>query len=88
MRYGRTCEKGFLPVYSVDTEEEAHDLLVLACETNLAGEFIAKELVMEQTLDNLTAFGERLAEVHQIMMRPRNPSTFDEGVAEALGAPR
>lgn len=56
-----------MPVYSVDTEKEAHDLLVFACETNLAGEFIAKELVHEQTLEKLDAFGTRLAEAHAIM---------------------
>ncbi len=48
MRYGRTCEKGFLPVYSVDTEEEARMLLMLTCSTvkegPQAGEFYADEL--------------------------------------------
>lgn len=64
VRFGRTVEPGFLPVYSVDTEEEAHQLLVLACETNLDGEFIARELATEQNLDNLYAFGDRLAAIH------------------------
>ena len=69
MRYGRTVEKGFLPVYSVYTEEEAHRLLVLACSTNLDGEFIARELVQDQTLDNLAAFGKRLKEAHAMMRK-------------------
>lgn len=64
MRFGRTVEDGFLPVYSVDTEEEAKRLLVLACGTNLRNEFVARELGEEQTLENLYAFGKRLEETH------------------------
>ncbi len=67
MRYGRTVEPGFLPVYSVDSEEEARDLLTLACQTNLDGEYVARELVEEQTLEKLAAFGDRLAKTHAIM---------------------
>ena len=65
MRYGRTVDEGFLPVYSVDTEEEARALLATACETDLQGEYIARELVEEQTLENLYAFGKRLEKVHK-----------------------
>lgn len=57
-------ERGFLPVYSVNTEQEARQLLVAACSTNCAGEFVARELVEEQTLENLYAFGDRLAATH------------------------
>lgn len=67
MRYGRTVEEGFLPVYSVDTEQEARSLLVLSCSTNLKGEFLADELVREQTLENLDAFGNRLERNHKMM---------------------
>ena len=67
MRYGRTVPSGSLPVYSVDTEAEARSLLVLTCETNIQGEFVARELAREQTLDNLAAFGERLARTHELM---------------------
>ena len=52
-------------MYSVDTEEEARTLLVATCPTNLEGEFIATELVHDQTLEHLYAFGDRLAEVHK-----------------------
>ena len=65
VRYGRTVEPGFLPVYSVDTEEQARQLLVAACPTNLEHEFIAPELAAEQTLGNLQAFGERLRDLHE-----------------------
>lgn len=71
MRYGRTVENGFLPVYSVDTEEEAKDLLIMACSTNQRGEFVATELVMRQTLENLKAFGTRLKETHEKMLKMR-----------------
>lgn len=67
VRYGRSVEKGFLPVYSVDTEEEAEMLLRTACDTNVAGEFVARELTEEQTLDNLYAFGDRLQRVHDMI---------------------
>ena len=67
MRFGPECPSGFLPVYSVDTEDEAKRLLTLACPTNNAGEFVAPELATEQTLDNRFAFGERLARVHAQM---------------------
>jgi hypothetical protein len=69
VRFGTVVPKGFLPVYSTDTEEEAKSLLTLACERNLNGEFIARELAAEQTIDNLFAFGHRLAEAHKLMKR-------------------
>ena len=58
---------GSLPVFSTDTEEEARNLLTMACGTTVEGEFFAKELVQEQTLDNLFAFSDRLAEVWDII---------------------
>ncbi len=69
MRFGQKCPKGFLPVFSVDTEVEAKSLLVLACETNLAGEYIARELVHEQTLENLYAFGDRLRKAYALIKK-------------------
>ena len=65
MRFGRTVEEGFLPVYSVDSEEEARNLLVLSCETNLEGEFISRELAQDRTLESLQTFSARLAEMHK-----------------------
>lgn len=64
VRYGRTVEDGFLPVYSVDTEIQAQALLTFACPINYDKEFVATELSKEQTIDNLTAFGERLHEIY------------------------
>ena len=60
MRYGRIVETGFLPVFSVDTENEARNLLHLSCGTDFNGEFIAKELTQDQSLENLNALGDRL----------------------------
>lgn len=68
MRFGRSTPRGFLPVYSVDTEEEAQKLLVLTCGRNAEGDFVARELVEEQTMENLLAFGERLAKAHEFML--------------------
>lgn len=42
--------KGTLPVFSVGDEEEARALIVAACPTNTAGQYIARELAEEQTL--------------------------------------
>lgn len=67
--YGTVVPSGHLPVYSVDTEEEARQLLTLACATTPQGEFFAKELAAEQTIDNLFAFGERLAKAHDFMLK-------------------
>lgn len=48
------------------------DLIVLACPTNLRGEYIAAELAGPgaQTLENLAAFGERLADLHDRVLVP------------------
>lgn len=71
MRYGRTLEDGFLPVFSVNTEEEAKRLLVLACPINLEGEYVAAELVHEQTFENLQAFSDRLASIWQMLNKDK-----------------
>ena len=63
VQYGTVVPDGFLPVFSVDTEEEAEQLLVLCCGRNLDGDFVADELLEEQTIPNLLRFGERLERV-------------------------
>jgi len=67
VRFGPKCEDGFLPVYSVADEEEAKALLTLACSTNMHGEYIAKHLAVEQTLENLEAFSTYLDRVHAFL---------------------
>jgi hypothetical protein len=63
-------QDGALPVFSVADEKEALALLTLACQTNLRGEFVATELVMEQTLENLNRFSDRLQLMHDKYLVP------------------
>jgi hypothetical protein len=64
VRYGRTCPEGFLPIFSVETEDEAERLLTAACKRGRDGDFIAPELVHNQTLENLYSFGDRLRGIY------------------------
>jgi hypothetical protein len=66
---GRACPEGFLPVYSVGSEEEAHRLLVLCCPRDNNGNFIARELAQEQTLERLSAFSDRLHAGHSLLVK-------------------
>lgn len=61
MGYGVSVPNGSIAVFSVNSEEDARKLLVATCPTNISGEFVAPELVEEQTLENLSAFSNRLA---------------------------
>ena len=71
MRYGRSVEKGFLTVFNVPTVEDARNLLVFACGTNSEGEFVARELVEEQTPENLDLFSQRLAKAWGLIEQGR-----------------
>lgn len=68
--YGRSCPRGHLPVFSVADEDEAKDLIVAACPTNINGDYVATELAEEQTLENLYAFSDRLAKLHDEVLVP------------------
>lgn len=57
-------------MFSVADEEEAQELVTLACQTNLKGEYVAAELVEDQTLENLYAFGDRLRKLHDEVLVP------------------
>jgi hypothetical protein len=65
--YGVSVPQGHLPVYSTDTEAEARQLLVAACGTTPNGDFFARELVADQSLENLAAFSDRLHAMHERM---------------------
>ena len=41
---------------------------MLACATNGRGEYIAEELVMAQTLENLERFSTRLDKAHDVLI--------------------
>lgn len=60
-------------MFSVNTPEEAARLITLACSTNYDGQYIARELVEHQTLDNLHAFGDRLADIYDRYIKPPGP---------------
>ena len=70
--FGAVCPEGSLPLFSVDTEQEARDLLVATCSLGLDGEYYARELApyaeegADQTgrLDAFYAFGERLRDTY------------------------
>lgn len=62
MSYGRVLPKGYLPVFSVDTEREAKLLITMACPTDVEGKHYARELAQEQTMENLVAFSDKLAD--------------------------
>lgn len=55
-------------MFSVGDEEEAESLIVLSCPRNAKGQYIAPELVEEQTLENLERFSDRLAERHRVLV--------------------
>lgn len=59
-------------MYAVADEKEAKDLIVLCCGTNTHGEYIADELVHEQTLENLDRFSERLDRGHEWLRKNGN----------------
>ena len=54
-------------MFSTCCEGRAQDLIVAACGTNERGEYIARELVVDQTIENLELFSTRLDEAHDQM---------------------
>ena len=56
-------------MFSVENEDEAERLIVLACERNMRGEYVAKELVQEQNLLNLRTFSDRLEDIYNKYIR-------------------
>ena len=69
MGFGTKLPEGMLPVFSVGSEDEAQRLLATCCPLNYQGEYIASELVAEQTLENLEAFGQRLQQAHDLYLK-------------------
>lgn len=45
VKYGTKLPKGFLPAYSVDTEEEARLLIAATCKLNLTGQYISPDMI-------------------------------------------
>ena len=65
MRYGHIAEEGSLPVFSVNNTMTARKLLIMACPTNIRGEFVSPELAAQQDYETLCAFGKRLNELYE-----------------------
>lgn len=65
MGFSLKLPDGFLPVFSVDTEEQAKRLIVMTCPTDIEGNYYSRELAQEQTLANLQAFSDKLARAWQ-----------------------
>lgn len=72
MGWGPTIPSGRLPVFSVNTEEEAQSLVVLCCPRGDDGHFYARELAEEQTLENLQKFSDRLARGWDLIQQNRS----------------
>lgn len=58
-------------MFSVDTEDDAKLLISTACPMDYSGRYYARELAEDQTLENLYAFSDRLAEVWDRIERIR-----------------
>ena len=69
MRFGPKCEDGFLPVFAVADEDEAKALLTMSCSTNMHGEYVAKQLITDQSLENLEAFSTHLDRAHALLVK-------------------
>ena len=54
-------------MFSVDTEEEALQLIIAACPRDNQGTYYSRELVHEQTLENLQAFSDKLARIWALL---------------------
>ena len=70
--YGKRADglpEGAMPVFTVNTEEEAKSLIVLACPVNYEGEYYSRELAQELTIENLGAFSDKMAYCWEVMKK-------------------
>ena len=73
MGFGRgPIPDGHLPVFSTNTEEEATSLITLCCPMNIRGEYYARELAEEQTLENLQKISDKLQMGWDMMQRRKD----------------
>lgn len=66
-------------MFALDTVDQVKELLAVSCPTNQDGEYVAEELVIDQTLDNLAKFSKRLQETWAWMQdkRPDRPPLIE-----------
>ena len=70
MGFGRgPIPDGRLPVFSTNTEAEAKMLLVMCCHLDYFGHYYARELLEDQTLENLQRFSDRLQRGWELMKK-------------------
>lgn len=74
VNWGREVPEGHLPVFSTVSEEEAKQIVIATCELGTDGEYYARELAEEQTIENLRKFSDRLAEKFDIIQGHLDPS--------------
>ena len=73
---GQVCPEGFLPIYSVDTEEEAKALMAFV-PMGLNGEHYANELIGDdgqplegaERVDGFIRFGLKLEKIHAFILK-------------------
>ena len=66
MGFGRgPVPKGYLPVFSVNTDEEAQQLIALTCPKNYDGRYYARESAEKQTLESLAKFSRHLERAYK-----------------------
>lgn len=83
MRFGRgACPDGYLPVFSVDTEEQAHQVIVGTCSRGLDGEYYSHDLAREQTLENLIKLGDKMERVYDLIVESARRARPQERGAE------
>lgn len=72
MRYGRGAKpRGFLPVFSTDTEEEARSVIVATCSRGLDGKYYSHDLAREQSIEVLFALSEKMARAYAEILAAR-----------------
>lgn len=71
MGFGRVTPEGRLPVFGVKTEVEAKRLIVMACPRDPEGNYYARELAQDQTLENLVSFSDHLQKCWDFMQERR-----------------
>lgn len=79
---------GMLPVFSTNTEDEARKLIALCCPIDYDGNYFARELREEQTLENLQKFSDRLQRGWDHMKRNDNEKLVGHGSGRPRQNPR
>ena len=65
MRYGRgACPEGFLPIFSVNSEDEAKRLLVVTCSLGPDRHYYSNEMAADQSIEQFARFGQKLARAY------------------------